>query len=178
MTPTNKKSPFVSEVCPKGTTIKKSPSSPGEGLGRGLALFSGSFDPFTLGHADIVRRALTFCDEVVVAVGYNERKAGWLPVGERVERLRQLYADEPRVRVSSYQGLTVDFAKACGAAVLIRGVRTMADFEYEMQMADVNRQLTGIETILLPASPQYASLSSSVVRELAHFGRDITEYLP
>ena len=143
-----------------------------------LALFPGSFDPFTLGHADIVRRALSFSDEVVVAVGYNYQKRGWQPVEERVAAIRKLYKDEPRVRVESYTGLTVDFAREQGAAAIVRGVRTMADFEYEMQMADVNRQLAGIETILLPASPQLASLSSSVVRELAHLGRDISAFLP
>ena len=145
---------------------------------KGLVLFPGSFDPFTLGHADIVRRALSFSDEVVVAVGYNDQKRGWQPVEERVAAIRKLYKDEPRVRVESYTGLTVDFAREQGATAIVRGVRTMADFEYEMQMADVNRQLAGIETILLPASPQLASLSSSVVRELAHLGRDISAFLP
>ena len=141
-------------------------------------LFPGSFDPFTLGHSDIVRRALSLFDEVVIAVGYNESKAGWMPVEDRLSSIRRLYADEPRVTVESYTGLTVDFAKGHGITAIIRGVRTTADFEYEMQLADVNRQLTGIETILLPASPQLASLSSSIVRELAHFGRDISAFLP
>lgn len=143
-----------------------------------LALFPGSFDPFTLGHADIVGRALELFDEIVVAVGCNEQKQGWQPVEERVAAIRKLYKDEPRIRVESYTGLTVDFAKAQGAAAIVRGVRTMADFEYEMQMADVNRRLTGIETLLLPASPELASLSSTVVRELARFGRDISPFLP
>ncbi|MCR5850476.1 MAG: pantetheine-phosphate adenylyltransferase [Bacteroidaceae bacterium] len=141
-------------------------------------LFPGSFDPFTLGHADIVRRALNLFDEVVIAVGYNENKAGWMPVEERVSTIRRLYAEEPRVTVESYMGLTVDFAKKHGITAIIRGVRTTADFEYEMQLADVNRQLTGIETILLPASPQYASISSSIVRELVHFHHDISAFLP
>lgn len=141
-------------------------------------LFPGSFDPFTLGHADIVQRALGLFDEVVVAVGYNEQKKGWMPVEERVEAIRKLYKDEPRVRVESYTGLTVDFARGKGVTAIVRGVRTTADFEYEMQLADVNRQLTGIETVLLPASPQLASLSSSVVRELASFGHDVSGFLP
>ena len=143
-----------------------------------MCLFPGSFDPFTKGHADIVKRALALFDKVVIAVGYNEQKAGWMPVEERIASIKKLYADEPRVMVESYTGLTVDFARKCGATAIVRGVRTTADFEYETQMADVNRQLTGIETILLPASPQFASLSSSVVRELAHFGRDISTFLP
>ena len=141
-------------------------------------LFPGSFDPFTLGHDDIVRRALTLFDEVVVAIGYNEQKSGWKPVEERIASIRKLYEDEPRVRVESYTGLTVDFAKEQGITAIIRGVRTTKDFEYELQMADMNRRLTGIETILLPASPEFASLSSSLVRELARFGRDISVFLP
>ena len=141
-------------------------------------LFPGSFDPFTLGHADIVKRALGLLDEVVIAVGYNENKNGWMPVEERVEAIERLYKDDPRVTVESYTGLTVDFAKERDITAIIRGVRTTADFEYEMQLADMNRQLTGIETILLPASPQFASLSSSVVRELAHFRHDISKFLP
>ena len=145
---------------------------------RRLALFPGSFDPFTKGHADIVTRALALFDEIVVAVGYNEQKPGWMPVEERVEKIRQIYAYEPRVKVESYTGLTVEFAKEKGVNAIVRGVRTVADFEYELQMADVNKQLTGIETVLLPASPQFASLSSSVVRELAHFGQDISAFLP
>ena len=141
-------------------------------------LFPGSFDPFTRGHADIVKRALGLFDEVIIAVGYNESKKGWLTPEERVRTISKLYADEPRITVESYTGLTVDFAREHGVTAIIRGVRTTADFEYEMQMADVNRQLAGIETILLPASPQLASLSSSVVRELAHLGRDISAFLP
>ena len=145
---------------------------------RRLALFPGSFDPFTKGHADIVTRALALFDEIIVAVGYNEQKPGWMPVEERVEKIRQIYANEPRVKVESYTGLTVEFAKEKGVNAIVRGVRTVADFEYELQMADVNKQLTGIETVLFPASPQFASLSSSVVRELAHFGQDISAFLP
>lgn len=143
-----------------------------------LVLFPGSFDPFTRGHADIVRRALEMFDGIVIAVGYNEQKTGWIPVEERVTAIRKLYADEPRITVERYTGLTVDFAREQGIGIIIRGVRTVADFEFEMQLADVNRQLTGIETILLPASPQLASLSSSIVRELAHFGHDVSAFLP
>ena len=141
-------------------------------------LFPGSFDPFTRGHDDIVKRALGLFDEVIIAVGYNESKKGWLTPEERVRTISKLYADEPRITVESYTGLTADFAREHGVTAIIRGVRTTADFEYEMQMADVNRQLAGIETILLPASPQLSSISSSIVRELAHFGRDVSSLLP
>ncbi len=152
--------------------------TPVGGQGRGLVLFPGSFDPFTKGHADIVERALGLFGEVVIAVGYNEQKSGWMPVEERVAAIKKLYADEPRVRVESYTGLTVDFAKANGISAIVRGVRTTKDFEFEVQLADMNRRLTGIETILLPASPELASLSSTLVRELAHFGHDVSAFLP
>ena len=141
-------------------------------------IFPGSFDPFTKGHADLVARALQIFDQVVVAVGYNEHKPGWIPVQERVDALKALYANEPRVTVESYSCLTIDFAKQCGATAILRGIRTVADYEYEMQLADVNKQLSGIETLLLFANPQYSSVSSSMVRELTHFGKDIQPFLP
>ena len=149
----------------------------GGGMGRGL-LFPGSFDPFTKGHADLVARALQIFDQVVVAVGYNEHKPGWIPVQERVDALKELYAKEPRVTIESYSCLTVDFAKQCGAIAILRGIRSVTDYEYEMQLADVNKQLSGIETLLLFAAPRYSSVSSSMVRELAHFGKDIRSFLP
>ena len=141
-------------------------------------IFPGSFDPFTRGHADLVERGLQLFDEVVVAIGYNERKPGWIPVQERVDAIKAFYANEPRVIVDSYSCLTVDFAKQCGATAILRGIRTVTDYEYEMQLADVNKQLTGIETLLLFANPQLSAVSSSVVRELAHFGKDIKPFLP
>ena len=141
-------------------------------------LFPGSFDPFTKGHANLVERALQLFGYVIIGIGFNEQKPGWIPVEERVEALRNLYAHEPRVTVDSYSGLTVDFARQCGATAILRGIRSVKDYEYEMQLADVNRQLTGIDTILLFADPQLSSVSSSVVRELAHFGKDIRPFLP
>jgi len=142
------------------------------------ALFPGSFDPFTKGHADIVERALALFDEVIVAIGYNEQKAGWQSVDERLSAIRSLYADEARVKVMAYTGLTIDVVKETQATCLLRGVRSVKDYEYELQMADINRQLCGVETVLLFTRPEFASISSSVVRELAHFGRDITPFLP
>ena len=142
------------------------------------ALFPGSFDPFTRGHADIVTRGLTLFDEIVIAVGHNVEKPGWISCAERVSALRRLYAKEKRVRVEQYTGLTVDFAKEVGATAILRGVRSLKDFEYEREIAQVNRALTGMETILLAADPQLSCISSSTVRELAYFGRDIQEYLP
>ena len=141
-------------------------------------LFPGSFDPFTKGHADLVKRALKLFDKVVVAIGYNEQKEGWTSVDERMMSIEKIFGQESRVEVTTYTCLTTDLAKQCDACAILRGVRSFKDYEYEMQMADVNRQLTGIETIVLFADPQLASISSSVVRELAHFKHDITDFLP
>ena len=141
-------------------------------------LFPGSFDPFTIGHYNLVERALVIADEVVIAVGMNEKKPGWIPVEERVRAISTLYNQYARVSVKTYTGLTTDFAKTVGATAILRGVRSVQDFEYERQMADVNRYLTGIETICLFADPRLADISSSIVRELAHFGHDIKPFLP
>ena len=143
------------------------------------ALFPGSFDPFTCGHADLVRRGLQLFDHIIIAVGYNEQKQGWIPVEERVRALRELYMDNPRISVASYNGLTVDFAHQQGVHFILRGVRIHKDYEYELQMADVNRQLASdIETVVLFSKPELANISSSILRELAHFNRDISRWLP
>ncbi len=141
-------------------------------------LFPGSFDPFTLGHADLVKRALGIFDTVIVAVGYNEQKEGWIPVDERIRALKDFYRNEPRVRIERYTGLTAEMARDLGVSCILRGVRSTTDYEYELNIADINHHLAGTETVILLAKPQLATLSSSVVRELAHFGRDITEWLP
>lgn len=142
------------------------------------AIFPGSFDPFTLGHHSIVKRALSFMDEVIVGIGINEGKRSLIPVEKRVDMVRLLYADEPRVKVEAYSGLTVDFAREQAAEFIIRGIRTVKDFEYEEGIADINRKLTGIETIFLFTEPELASVSSSVVRELLHYGKDVSMFLP
>ena len=142
------------------------------------AIFPGSFDPFTLGHYSIVKRTLAFMDEVIVGIGINEDKRCLMSVEKRVESIRKLYVDEPRVKVLAYSGLTVDFAHEQGAGVIIRGIRTVKDFEYEESIADINRKLSGIETVFLFTEPDLASVSSSVVRELLHYGKDVSAFLP
>ena len=142
------------------------------------AIFPGSFDPFTLGHHSIVKRALAFMDGVIVGVGIHNGKQGLIPVEKRVEMIRRLYADEPRVKVEAYSGLTVDFAREQGAEFIVRGIRSVKDFEYEEGIADINRKLTGIETLFLFTEPELASVSSSVVRELLHYGKDVSVFLP
>lgn len=142
------------------------------------AIFPGTFDPFTIGHEALVRRALSLVDNIYIAIGINTGKRTMLSLEERMERITALYKDEPRIHVVSYDGLTTDFAQSIGAKFIIRGVRSAIDFEYERNIADVNRMLTGIDTVLLISEPQYAAISSSMVRELAHFGKDISPYLP
>lgn len=142
------------------------------------ALFPGSFNPFTKGHADIVERALKLFDEVVVGIGVNAAKRA--PSQEEVqahERLKAYYKDNPKVQVTEYSCLTVDLCQNLGIDVIVRGVRSMKDFEYERQMADVNRKLTGVETVVLFADPAYESLSSSLVREIAAYGRDVSTFI-
>lgn len=142
-------------------------------------LFAGSFDPFTVGHASLVERALPLCSSLVIAIGVNSSK-GALQVSadERLEAIRSLYADEPKVSVVTYSGLTVDAASEHGADALLRGVRSVADFEYERNLADINRRIVGLETVLLFSTPELAAVSSSVVRELAAYGYPISDFLP
>ena len=143
-------------------------------------IFPGSFDPFTKGHESVARRALEFCDEMVIAVGYNGQKknTGLFSVEDRVKMISEFYHDEPRIKVIAYSTLTTDVAKKMGCTHILRGVRTVIDFEYERQLADVNRHLTGIETILLFNEPAMAYINSTTVRELLIFGKDVKDFLP
>ena len=142
------------------------------------AIFPGTFDPFTIGHFSVVKRALTFMDEIVIGIGINESKRTLLPAVKRLNMIRKLYTDEPRVKVVTYSGLTVDLAKKMEAGFIVRGIRTVRDFEYEETIADINRKLSGIETLLLFTEPELTSVSSTIVRELLHFGKDVTPFLP
>ena len=142
------------------------------------AIFPGTFDPFTIGHHSIVKRALTFMDEIVIGIGINEGKKNCISTEKRLEMIRKLYADEPRVKVEAYSDLTIDFAKRQDASFIVRGIRTVRDFEYEEGIADVNRKLGGIETIFLFTEPELTSVSSTIVRELLHYGKDVSAFLP
>ena len=142
-------------------------------------IFVGSFNPFTIGHDSIVRRALPLFDRLVIGVVCdNVHKPDMPSAEERMKAIMALYSDEPRIEVKSYQGLAIDFAKAEKAQFIVKGVRTVSDFEHEQWQADFNRKLGGIETILLYTEPELASVSSSALRELSHFGVDISPYLP
>lgn len=143
-----------------------------------VAIFPGSFDPFTIGHADIVRRALPLFDTIVIGVGVNAQKHALFPTEERVAAIQKVFRGEPKVKVRTYSTLTVDFAREENATFMLRGVRSTTDFEYEKAFAEANRQLSGIETVLMLTRPEYEHISSSLVRDLYSYGKDITPYLP
>lgn len=145
-----------------------------------LAIYPGSFDPITRGHEDIIVRCLDIADRVIVAVAYTatHTKAGMFPVPERVDMIREVFADEPRVEVRSFQGLLVDFAASVGAAMVVRGLRAVSDFEYELQMAQMNRELRpNLETVFLAPDVEYSFLSSSLVREISRLGGDVSNFV-
>lgn len=143
-----------------------------------IAIFPGSFDPFTVGHASIVERGLPMFDRIVIGVGLNENKRSLYTPEQRVKAISELYADEPRVKVVGYDDLTIDLARREGAQFILRGLRSVKDFEYERDIASMNNRLGGVETVLLFTEPHYSHISSSVVRELIAFGKDVSEFLP
>ena len=148
--------------------------------GSRLAIYPGSFDPITYGHEDLVRRVLGFADRVVVAVAHRAtmRKQGLFTIPERVELIRETFAGEPRVEVDAFDGLLVDYARSRGSRILVRGLRAVADFEYEFQMALMNRELwPDVETLFLAPDARYSFLSASLVREIASLGGDVSQFV-
>ncbi len=141
------------------------------------AIFPGSFDPFTIGHADIIQRALSLFDNIIIGIGTNSLKQSIFPEDKRLQHIQKAYSNEPRVSVEIYTGLTVDFAKQHNAQFILRGIRCVADFEYERNMAEANKQLAGLETVILYTRPEYAHISSTLVRDLYQHGQDITPYI-
>jgi pantetheine-phosphate adenylyltransferase, bacterial len=142
------------------------------------ALFSGTFDPFTIGHYEIVKKALCFTDEILIAVGVNFGKNTLFSLEERVNDIKKIYAENERINVVSYDSLTVDLAREYEVDFILRGIRNLNDFEYEKNMADINRNLSGIETVFLFSQPQYSHISSSLVRELISYKKDISNLIP
>lgn len=142
-------------------------------------IFPGSFDPFTRGHAAVVDEALRIFDKVIVGIGDNVSKRGLLPTAKRAALICDLYAENPRVEVRTYSSLTGDFARECGAKVVVRGVRTGYDIEYEQNMASVNRRLyPDLTTVILCTPAELSHISSSVVRELLEFGHPVDDFMP
>lgn len=143
-----------------------------------IGVFTGTFDPFTIGHQNITDRAVKLFDELYIAIAVSKRKNTEKEITERLKEIDELYADNNKVKVITYSDLTVEMCKRIGADTIVRGVRSIRDFEYEREQADINKQMGGVETLLLFAEPRFESISSTLVRELKFFGRDVTEFLP
>lgn len=144
-----------------------------------IALFPGSFDPFTNGHLDVVRRGTTLFDHIIIAIGNNSSKQRYLPVEQMIELIQEVFRDEPRVSVEAYKGLTADFARERNAHFLLRGLRNTTDFEYENTIAQANRHVNPeLETVFLITSPPLAAISSTIIREIHRFGGDVSDFVP
>ena len=142
------------------------------------AVCPGSFDPVTNGHLDVFARASAMADEVIVAVLINHTKAGLFTIEERIEMLREVVAPYPNVRVDSFHGLLVDYCREHGVTAIVKGLRAISDFDYELQMAQMNYRLAGVETVFITTNPLYSFLSSSLVKEVAKFGGDVDGLVP
>ena len=142
------------------------------------AVCPGSFDPVTNGHLDIIGRSSRLFDEMIIGVLINQHKTGMFTIEERIEMLRAVTASYGNVRVESFRGLLVDFCRTQEAAVVVKGLRAVSDFDYELQMAQMNIGLSGVETLFMPTNPQHSFLSSSLVKEVAKWGGDISTYVP
>lgn len=142
------------------------------------AFYAGSFDPFTIGHLSIATRALEMFGELIIGVGYNESKKSEKTVEERILHVRKIFEGNSNVVVFGYSGLTAEIAKENGAGVLVRGVRNTIDFEKEKELADINLKVFGIPTVMIPSAPELTYVSSSMVRELMHFGFDVSQFIP
>lgn len=144
-----------------------------------IAVFPGSFDPFTNGHADLVRRALPLFDHIIIGIGVNGEKQGFLPVEVRRQAVEACFTDEPKVQVEVFDTLTVDFCRKSEAGFILRGIRSCSDWEYERAIAAANKRIaSGIETVFLPADATLECVSSSVVRELLRYGGEVSDFMP
>lgn len=143
-----------------------------------IAIFPGSFDPFTIGHHNIVERAIHLFDELIIAIGFNSQKQDFYPVDKRIEWISYLFEDKPKVSVAKFEGLTVDFAKEQNANFILRGIRTAADFEYERAIAQVNKAMTGIESVFLLTTPEHTPINSTIVRDIIRHKGDAGKFIP
>ncbi|MBN2273455.1 MAG: pantetheine-phosphate adenylyltransferase [Bacteroidales bacterium] len=144
-----------------------------------VAIFPGSFDPFTVGHESVVRRALKMFDKIIIAIGFNTTKTAYFPLEKRIEWIKKVFADTDRVEVHSFKGLTVDYCKSVGAGYILRGLRTAADFEYERAIAQVNKAMfPDIETVFFLTLPQHTPINSTIIREIIKQGGDASQFLP
>jgi pantetheine-phosphate adenylyltransferase len=144
-----------------------------------IAIFPGSFDPFTIGHESVVRRALPLFDKIIIMIGYNSNKAAFYPLEKRKNWIKKVFENEPAVSVGKFEGLTVDYCKKVSANYILRGIRTSADFEYERAIAQVNKKMhPEIESIFLLTMPEHTPITSSIVRDILRHGGDASEFLP
>lgn len=144
-----------------------------------IAVFPGSFDPITKGHEDIVKRALTLFDEVIVAIGVNSTKNYFFPLEKRIEFIEQTFKGESKVKVQSYSGLTIDFCRSVNSNFILRGLRTSADFEFERGIAQMNKAMeTGIETVFILTMPALSAINSTIVRDILKHGGDASPFVP
>jgi len=144
-----------------------------------IAIFPGSFDPVTKAHVDIIKRSVGLFDKFYIGIGDNSSKKGLLSVEKREQMLRAVFESEPKIHIISYEGLTVDFCRSIGASYMIRGIRTVSDFEYEKAIAQMNHALAPeIESIFIVSKPGYSSISSSIVREILRYKGDVSQFIP
>ncbi len=146
---------------------------------RKIAIFPGSFDPFTTGHESIINRGLDLFDKIIIGVGHNATKTSFFPLEKRISWIEQLFAEEPKISVASYEGLTIDFAKKHQANYILRGLRTAADFEYERAIAQMNKTLSqGLESVFLLTTPELTPVTSTIVRDIIRHGGDASIFIP
>ncbi|OJV55246.1 MAG: pantetheine-phosphate adenylyltransferase [Bacteroidetes bacterium 43-16] len=144
-----------------------------------IALFPGTFDPITLGHVDVIRRAIPLFDKIVIGVGLNSSKQPMFTIEQRLGWIDEIFRDTDKVEAQSYEGLTIDYCEKISARFILRGIRYVSDFEYEKGIADMNRMLSKhIETIFLTSSPQYSTVSSTLVRDVIRYNGDVRQFLP
>lgn len=144
-----------------------------------IAVFAGSFDPFTKGHESVVDRALPLFDKILIAIGNNTNKMGFLTINERIELINNVYKNSPKIKIESYRGLTVDYCKKVGANFMLRGIRTSSDFEYERAIAQMNKSmLPKVESVFLLTTPELTPISSTIVRDILRYDGDVSQFLP
>lgn len=144
-----------------------------------VAVFPGSFDPITRGHESIIRRALPLFDELYVSIGNNAEKRSYFNIEQRMQMLEMVFVSEPKIKITRYKGLTVDYCNKLGAAYILRGLRTSADFEFERSIGQINRKLNlNVETVFLLTDPEYTSLNSSIVRDILRHNGDVSSFVP
>jgi len=144
-----------------------------------IAVFPGSFDPFTIGHESIIRRALPLFDQIIIMIGYNSNKKPYYPLAKRKEWIRRVFQNEPKIKVGKYEGLTVDYCRKVHAQYILRGLRTAADFEYERAIGQINKKMhPEIETVFLLTKPEHTAISSTIVRDILRHRGDASQFLP